>query len=145
MEIAKWDDTYKTGYAPVDIQHREMFRLINKLHDAILAKKDREILSATLEGLTNYTRQHFRAEEALMSSVNYPNQSDHKRKHERLTQEVKTLVEDYETGKAVLSITLGMFLAKWWRDHITHDDMALIRHVQEHRRSRNPRPTVVAN
>lgn len=133
MQIACWDESYNTGYTAVDLQHQELFRLINDLQAAILARREREILSATLEKVTRYTNQHFRAEEALMTRVNYPHWASHRRKHEQLTKEVQALTEDYATGKAVLSITLALFLANWWRDHIKQDDMAFIKFVRAHR------------
>jgi hemerythrin len=140
MQIAKWDDSYKTGYAPVDLQHQELFRLINDLQVAILAKRDREILSATLEKLAKYTLHHFRTEEALMANVNYPQQTGHRRKHVLLAKEVEKLREEYSSGKIILSITLAMFLANWWRDHIKQDDMAFIKYVQTHRAAPAAKP-----
>ena len=39
MSIAVWDDRYKTGHELVDKQHQELFPMINRLHDAIMASK----------------------------------------------------------------------------------------------------------
>jgi len=132
MAIAMWNDSYKTGHKIVDAQHQELFRMVNELHDAIVAGKGKEILQPTLEKLAKYTIEHFRSEEALMTGVKYPALGTHKRKHDDLTKQVRELVEKFRTGKAVLSITLSNFLADWLRHHIKEDDMALIKYTQAH-------------
>lgn len=132
MSIAKWDDSYRTGHNLVDAQHQELFRMVNDLHDAMVANKAREVLMPTLEKLAKYTMEHFRSEEGLMTKISYPAISEHRHKHAELTREVKDLMEKYRSGKAVLSITLSNFLANWLRHHIKEDDMALIKYVNEH-------------
>lgn len=130
MAIAAWDDSYRTGDPQVDRQHQELFRMVNDLHDAIVANKGKETLGPTLEKLATYTIQHFQNEEGLMTRVNYPALADHKKKHEDLTNQVKELLINFKSGKLTLSITLSQFLANWLRHHIKEDDTALIKYVQ---------------
>jgi len=130
MPIAKWDDSYRTGHDLVDTQHQELFRMVNDLHDAIVAEKSKDILAPTLEKLAKYTVEHFRCEEGLMNQMQYPALSAHRKKHEDLTKEVKVLVENYRSGRAVLSITLSNFLANWLRHHIKEDDAALVKYLR---------------
>lgn len=129
MSVANWDDSYKTGHRTVDRQHQELFRLVNSLHDAIVANKGKESLGPTLDRLAQYTIDHFQAEEALMDRVGYPDRDAHKAKHAALTDQVKELKEKFSAGRAVLSITLSSFLADWLRLHIKQEDMALIKFV----------------
>ena len=130
MPIAQWDASYKTGHDMVDTQHENLFKMVNELHDAIVAEKGKEVLAPTLEKLAKYTIDHFKDEEGLMSKINYPAIALHRQKHEDLTNEVKALVAKYKSGQAVLSITLSNFLAKWLRHHIKEDDVALIKHMK---------------
>jgi hemerythrin len=130
MEIAKWNDSYKTGHTVVDTQHQELFRMVNALHAAIMEERGKEVLMPTLEELAGYTVEHFRSEEQLMAQVCYPAMSVHKQKHADLTKEVKELIEKYKSGKVVLTITLSNFLAKWLRHHIKEDDLALVKFLQ---------------
>lgn len=111
MDIAVWDDSYKTGHAMVDTQHQGVFKMVNELHAAIVKEKGKEPLMPTLEKLAKYRVEHFLCEEILMNQVQYPARGAHKEKHDHLTSEVKELVEKYRTGKAVLTITLSSFLA----------------------------------
>lgn len=132
MPIAQWGDTYKTGHETVDTQHQALFRMVNELHDAIIANKDQSVLFPTLERLAKYTVEHFKTEEALMTRISYPHYSRHREKHQALTKEVQELAEKYRSGKAVLSMTLSTFLAKWLQHHIKEDDVALVKYLKEH-------------
>ena len=128
----EWNDSYKTDYETVDSQHKQLFAMVNELHEAITANKAKEVLQPTLEKLATYTIEHFRTEEGLMTRIHYPALNTHQSKHQQLTKEVQDLIEKYRSGKAVLSITLSNFLAKWLRHHIKEDDVALVKYLNEH-------------
>jgi len=132
MPIAQWDDSYRTGHDLVDRQHKELFCMVNDLHDAIIAGKGKEILAPTLKKLATYTVEHFRDEQTLMASINYPESAAHLKKHQDLTAEVTELVARFDAGKMVLSITLSSFLANWLRHHIKEDDLALVNYLKQH-------------
>ena len=36
MDLVNWDVKYQTGNATVDTQHKELFRMVNGLHHAIV-------------------------------------------------------------------------------------------------------------
>lgn len=130
MDIAKWNDSYKTGHVIVDTQHQELFRMVNELHAAIMEERGKEIVMPTLEKLTGYAIQHFRAEENLMRQAHYPEMDAHRQKHEGLAKEVRNLMGKYKSGRVVLTITLSNFLAKWLQNHIKQDDVALVKFLQ---------------
>ena len=132
MSIATWDQSYETGHPTVDTQHQKLFGMVNELHEAIVAKRANDVLAPTLEKLAKYTVEHFRTEEGFMTKINYPRLSEHRQKHQQLTKEVQELIEKYRSGKAVLSITLSSFLAKWLQHHIKEDDFALVKYLKEH-------------
>ena len=127
MNIAQWDESFKTGDGVVDTQHQELFGMVNDLHNAIVANKGREILGPTFDKLAKLTIEHFETEEGLMERIDYPSLTAHRQKHQVLTAEVKDLANKFKTGQMVMSITLSNFLAKWLRHHIKEDDVALIK------------------
>ena len=135
MPIAVWDDNLKTGHTTVDSQHKQLFAMVNELHEAIVAKKQKEVLSPVLEKLAKYTVDHFRTEEDFMSGISYPELAAHRQKHQKLTKEVQEIIEKYRTGQAVLPITLSNFLANWLRHHIKEDDVALVKYMNANRES----------
>jgi hemerythrin len=60
MPLAYWRDEYRTGNSLVNDQHQHLFKVINQLHDAMLAGHGRDVLKKTLRSLTTYTLQHFK-------------------------------------------------------------------------------------
>ena len=132
MSIAKWDNSYKTGHDLVDAQHQQLFSMVNELHDSIMADRSKEVLTPTLEKLAKYTVEHFRTEEGFMTKIQYPRLNEHRQKHQQLTKEVQELIENYRSGKAVLTVTLSNFLVKWLCHHIKEDDVALVKYLNSH-------------
>jgi len=69
MPIAFWRDEYCTGDPIIDRQHQELFRIVNKLHDAMLEGHGSDVLGSTLDELTTYTNEHFDYEESRMRAA----------------------------------------------------------------------------
>lgn len=130
--VAKWDDRYKTGYTPVDEQHENLFALVNELHDAIIAGNSTGALAPTLHHLAKSTIEHFAEEEKLMTSIDYPQITAHKAKHEDLTRQAKELLAKFQQSKPVLSTTISTFLANWLEHHIKDEDFTLIQYTRKH-------------
>lgn len=135
MPVAAWNESYKVGHSQIDLQHQELFRVVNGLHDAIVDGKGREILGSTLLKLAACTVNHFKTEEAVMSSVQYPGLAAHKRKHEELAAHIKDLAAKASSGEAVFTPALSSFLSNWLRDHVKEYDMALGRYIKGSRAS----------
>jgi hemerythrin len=136
MPLAQWSEAWRTGDDTVDSQHIELFRMVNGLHDAIVAGQGREQLTATLDALAAYVGTHFQTEERLMQQGGYPGFPVHKAKHEELKKNAAKVIDDYRSGRAVLTISLSRFLADWIRHHIDGEDRAMIRYFQA--RNANP-------
>jgi len=130
MPIAQWDDSLRTGHQMVDQQHKELFRMVNNLHDAMATGQGKEVLGPTLEELARYTVGHFRAEESLMASTQYPHLEAHRSQHVALTRQVSGLLVEFRSGKSVLTVRVASFLADWLRHHIREEDMAFVQHTQ---------------
>ena len=85
MNIAQWDESFKTGDGVVDTQHQELFGMVNDLHNAIVANKGREVLALAFDKLAKLTIEHFETEEGLMERIDYPSLTAHRQKHQVLT------------------------------------------------------------
>ena len=130
MTIIAWDEKYRTGYLDVDKQHQELFRMVNELHEAIVAGKGKELMIKTLDGLAKYVVTHFAVEEKLMIEKKYPGFAEHKAKHDKLKVDAVDMIEKYKSGKLALSITVSRFLGDWIQTHILVEDLKMIRFVQ---------------
>lgn len=134
MPIITWSDAYCTGDAVIDDQHRELFALVNELHDAIVVGRGRERIAPTLDRLAAYVTTHFAAEEELMERAGYAGLIVHRGRHRELASHAEKVIADYRAGRAVLTIALSRFLADWIRHHIDGEDKAMIAWFQRRER-----------
>jgi hemerythrin len=132
MPVLEWDSSLETGNAVVDRQHKELIKMVNDLHQAIIAQKTNEVLFSTLEKLAEYTIEHFKTEEALMTSKHYPNFDRHKQRHDELAKQATQIIADYKDGKYTLSLALSSFLGNWVRHHIFQEDMEMVIFLRTH-------------
>lgn len=77
------------GIGVVDDQHKRIVQYYNRLVN--LYNNDAPGMSLVLDELINYTLFHFYNEEKFLETINYPGFVEHKKKHESLLNEFKTL------------------------------------------------------
>jgi len=122
MPIMKWSDDLSVRIAEIDQQHQRLIDLINNLHDAMLNKKGKEIVSQIIDELAAYTVYHFQTEEKYMKQFNYLGQISHKREHDSFISKVDSFQKDYDAGKLGLSLEIMTFLRDWVTGHIKGTD-----------------------
>ena len=101
----------------VDDQHRRLFDMLNRLHEAVVQGKEQGELHDILDDLVEYTVYHFETEEDLYQEYGYPGYAEHKREHDKLTATVVELQGSLRTGSATLSFEVLDFLNAWLVDH----------------------------
>ena len=123
MSVYKdWNESYSVGVLAMDNQHKKLFAMINDLHAAIKAKDTREAMGKVLDGLLEYTREHFANEESLMGQCGYPDFKRHKQLHTELVAQVGEINERFRKGEPVISVELFGFLMNWLTNHIQGAD-----------------------
>ena len=132
MSIMKWSDDLSVQVSEIDQQHQRLIELINKLHEAMLAKQGKQIVSQILDELAAYTVYHFQAEEKYMQQFKYPAYLGHKKEHEGFVHEVEKFQKDYETGKLGLSLEIMAFLRDWVTNHIKGTDKQYTTTFKQH-------------
>lgn len=120
--MIEWKDMYETGIHIIDEQHKELFRLFNKIYDLynneFLIDKYDQIISA-LEELKDYTKYHFKAEEEYMLSIRYKKFFEHKLKHEDFIKEIDSI--DYkfiDDNQQSHLLELLKFVMDWLVEHV---------------------------
>ena len=118
--FVEWNQSYNVGIEHVDKQHKHLVSLINSLYNACLDEKNilEETFTSVMKEIVEYVMVHFRDEEAIMESVNYPQLKEHKKKHEAFVKEVLTAVTAYRNGKQFVPNTFVRFLRDWLFNHI---------------------------
>jgi len=87
-------------------------------------------MGGILDGLATYTVSHFAHEERLMQLYSYPDFVKHKSEHDKLIAQVKSLQEDFRSGKATISLDVMEFLRRWLIDHICGVDKQYTAHLK---------------
>ncbi len=122
MALITWSSKYSVGIPSIDEQHKKLVEIINELNDAIKSGKSKEVLNHVLTSLVDYTKVHFKYEEELFNKFGYQDKLKHKMVHDKLTKQVVDFYNNYQKGKASISIDLMSFLSKWLVDHIMGED-----------------------
>jgi len=132
-----WKKSFNIGVVEVDKQHKELLELLNKCIDEakIIKQKaifDEKIFSDVqnlINELVKYTDYHFKTEEKLMRSVNYPDLEHHLSIHHMLTEQViqlKNRIDKKDKGAINSIIDL---LRNWYMQHIMDEDKRIGAHV----------------
>jgi hemerythrin len=122
MALITWTDALSVNIREIDTQHKRLFELMNKLHEAMKIGKGNDVLGGILGDLVNYTVVHFSNEEAYLKKYDYPEFVQHKKIHDELTQKAKALKASFDQGKQTISIDVLTFLMDWLNNHILKTD-----------------------
>ncbi|MFA6089797.1 MAG: hemerythrin domain-containing protein, partial [Candidatus Woesearchaeota archaeon] len=81
MVLMEWTPELSVDILIVDSQHKKLFGYMNELYDALIDKKEREILSQIFQELEDYTHTHFAFEEEYFKKFNYERAEAHILQH----------------------------------------------------------------
>lgn len=124
MSYMPWSDDLSVGLESVDEQHRWLVDATNQLHaELVKDTPDRAVMGEIIEGLMDYTMNHFIMEEELFQRHAYPDAAAHKAQHDHFTAQVMDTLVRFEDGEDVGQETLD-FLKNWLINHIMRTDKA---------------------
>jgi hemerythrin-like metal-binding protein len=132
MALLTWGQSYSVGVNKVDSQHKVLFEIINELHAAMLKGQAQVLTGPLLKKLADYTRNHFSAEEAMMSAAKYPGLAEHQKKHIALVKQVDDYIARFDKGEITLNLHLLNFLRDWLTNHIQKVDKEYSPWMKEH-------------
>ena len=130
-----WKDTYSVNVAAIDMQHKKIFEIGEKISDLVLAKDgtdhDSEITDI-LDELRRYTNYHFDFEEKLMEKHGYKGLEFHKSEHVYLRRKLERIEEKNSSHNQKAAIVdLIAFISEWISNHILQKDMMYKGHFTE--------------
>ncbi len=123
--LLAWKAEYALGIPGVDSEHRELMDLINRLHAQLLDPGAGTGVMDFLGELFAKISSHFALEEKLMRDGGYAAFAAHKADHERLLDEIRDLMDDYEDGEWVDLEGFGGRLEQWFSVHFADHDARL--------------------
>jgi hemerythrin-like metal-binding protein len=125
MALLEWKEEYATGIEDVDVEHKDLIDVINRLHELLLADDARLTVPAFFARLIDGVSAHFALEERIMGESAYPDLVAHRADHERLLDEIRDLVEAFAQAEEVDSVDLAMRLEPWFSQHFATHDLRL--------------------
>ncbi|MDC7218445.1 MAG: bacteriohemerythrin [Spirochaetales bacterium] len=128
-----WSDIMSVTIPEMDEEHKELFNRINKLLSALIEGSQDYSVVELVGFINKYIDYHFRDEEKLMESYDYPYLDEHKKLHKVYEDEFKAIEKKLEGGKfdATLLIEIQEKVVVWLLDHIATVDKRYGKFIQE--------------
>jgi len=117
-----WNNSYSVQIGSIDAQHQTLFRIAAELHSAMANGQGKTAVARTLDRLIQYVSMHFSHEERLMRLHGYPDFAAHKAEHDALTKQVVQFQQEFQAGRAIVTVQLLRFLKEWLQNHIQGSD-----------------------
>ena len=129
MSLIEWDENYSIGVAAVDHEHRELIGLVNEAHDRLMRPGAADAVMDFLGEIFARISAHFALEEQIMRARNYDHYDEHKTDHERLLDEIRDIMDDYEDGESFSETLLAQQRQAWFTGHFRSHDARLHRRL----------------
>lgn len=118
MPLIAWNEDLSVQIESIDEQHQKLIAMLNELFTALKNDEEKAYLQKLLQGLADYTVEHFRDEEKLMQDKGYPEYAEHKTQHEGFVTKVSEFKEKFEAGEEMLAVEVLDFISDWIYSHI---------------------------
>ncbi len=135
MAPIEWKENYSVGNAAVDHEHQELIDLVNRIEGALTSGQPPEEVRAVFGDLFRAISSHFALEERFMREHGYDQTDAHKAEHERLLDELRDLMDDYEADPALGSVSAERLVdsvGDWFTGHFKTHDARLHARLGEH-------------
>jgi hemerythrin-like metal-binding protein len=129
MSLIEWDENYSVGVAAVDHDHRELIGLVNEAHDRLMRPGATDAVMDFLGEIFARISAHFALEEQIMRARNYDHYDEHKADHERLLDEIRDIMDDYEDEESFSEELLAQRMKTWFAGHFRSHDARLHRRL----------------
>lgn len=128
-----WTEDLSVGVELIDKQHKVWFEKADKLFEAGKAGLAAAYVGQMLDFLDEYTKQHFRDEEAYMLKIKYPEYDTQKKLHEGFIVELAKLKKSFEEsgGNLLVILNANQMVITWLTNHISVVDKRIGKYVRE--------------
>ena len=123
----KWTQDMAVGIETIDEQHKELFKRISDLLQAIREHRCKSEIDGTIKFLDDYARFHFGEEEKRMLDAGYDGLGEHRKHHAVYLNNINELKElasqpRVQGASYELSVTTNQVVVDWIVDHIMKID-----------------------
>ncbi len=122
----EFTDEYLTGIDIVDIEHKELFRIIEKANHLINNLDEAsgyDNIVTIINELKEYTKEHFSDEEEYMEKIGYDGLESQKRAHDCFIEKLENIdLDEIDRNPKAELHELLEFLLSWLINHILYTD-----------------------
>jgi diguanylate cyclase (GGDEF)-like protein/hemerythrin-like metal-binding protein/PAS domain S-box-containing protein len=124
-DIFPWNDNFNTGLPVIDVQHRKLVEMLNKLASHLAYGQDIPELNTVFDELADYAQYHFKTEEGVWRKFLPEDEltSRHSQTHQEFVTEMLDLrgKQDALATEQVIE-EIVIFLTHWLAFHILEAD-----------------------
>lgn len=120
--LLQWKKEFSVGVPSIDHEHQELIELINELYTKLESGQSDTTVTDFLGEIYAQISAHFALEEMMMREHRYDQYDEHKIDHERLLDDIRDMIDDYQDQRSVDDRDLSSRLDSWFSRHFkTHD------------------------
>lgn len=123
-----WSDEWLCGNDDINIQHKELLNLSNKLISSIMGDYIEEDVDLSIKKLLEHISYHFNFEEKFLNDISYSEANTHKEKHDILIGKAKELFES-SSKKNMLEDTIKFIVNDVIISHLIHEDSKFFQYI----------------
>lgn len=90
----QWKDIYNIGIEELDIEHKELFEIVQEIFIDIEIDFKRQKIKEVLTNLYTHLNIHFKHEEHYMRKISYPHFEKHKTSHKYIMDSINNFVKE---------------------------------------------------
>jgi hemerythrin len=119
-----WTPNLSVGLDNIDDQHKIWFEKANGLFEAGKEGKAKDYINTMIDFLDEYTKKHFKDEEAYMTKIAYPELEAQKKAHAGFINDIAKLKSDFNEsgGNIAVIINANSIVINWLTSHIKNMD-----------------------
>lgn len=131
--LLAWHQTYQSGNALIDEQHRRLFDSCNALLNAMNEGRPVKQLVVLARALVDEIAQHFADEETILNESGYPGARDHARAHALLLEKAAAMSERVAAGTATSAEMFQFLVYDVVAHHLIGTDRRYFKHLRGER------------
>jgi hemerythrin len=125
MAYLDWDEKMGIGHDVLDAQHGRLVALINEIAETASLGAGRRELGILIRAFCDYAQEHFRTEQGLMDSADYPEYFAQVRGHEACATKALDFYREFITGGDISVQDFLAFVSTWFVSHTLGVDQTL--------------------
>lgn len=126
-----WKKEWESGNRIIDIQHKHLLFLSNKLLKLALVTVDIKETQILIYKFIKHIKYHLKYEEQLLKELNYTKILDHTESHNKLIKRIDSLVLRYENNEIKISDFLNFLLDDSGLNQVIKEDIKYLKILKQ--------------